>query len=100
MPAGGCRSIFGVSFGRCQPMCHTHQKGNYYAQGHSVSPPHPRRATMNPKKLLQTGKPVVCRLCRVFLFCLCLVLVQGRELKWAEHATQPGILVHYILISI
>ena len=34
------------------------------------------------KKLLQTGKPVVCRLCRVFLFCLCLVPVQGRQFKW------------------
>ena len=53
-----------------------------------------------PKKLLQTGKPVACRLCRVFLFCLCLVLVQGRELKWEEHAKQPGILVRYILISV
>ena len=23
MPAGGCRSIFGQSHGRCQPLCHT-----------------------------------------------------------------------------
>ena len=53
-----------------------------------------------PKKLLRTGKPVACRLCRVFLSCLCLVPVQGRELKWEEHAKQPGILVCYILISV
>ena len=53
-----------------------------------------------PEKLLQTGKPVACRLCRVFLLCLCLVPVQGRELKWEEHAKQLGILVRYILISV
>ena len=49
MPAGSCRSILGVSHGRHQPMHHTCEKGNYYAQGHSVSLPHPRRASMNPK---------------------------------------------------
>ena len=45
MPAGGCRSIFGVSFGRHQPLCHTHEKGDNYAQGHSVSPLHLGRAS-------------------------------------------------------
>ena len=49
MPAGGCRGIFGVSFGRHQPMCHTCKKGNDYAQGHSVSPLHPRRASRDLK---------------------------------------------------
>ena len=26
-----------------------------------------------------------------FLFCLCLVLVQGRELKWEVHQNEQGI---------
>ena len=46
--------------------------------------------------LLQTGKPVVCRLCRDFSFCLCLVLVQGREFKWEKYAKRDGDLVYYI----
>ena len=49
MPAGGCRGIFGVSFGRRQPMCHSCKKGNYYAQRRSVGPPHPRRASISLK---------------------------------------------------
>ena len=49
MPAGGCRGIFGVSFGRHQPMHHTCKKGNDYAQGHSVSLPHPKRASRDLK---------------------------------------------------
>ena len=49
-------------------------------------------------KLLQTGKPVVCRLCRVF--CLYLVLVQGRELKWEKNAKLVRDLVHYTFLSL
>ena len=45
MLAGTCRGIFGHSHGRCQPLCHTHKKGNSYAQGHSVSLPHLGRAS-------------------------------------------------------
>ena len=45
MLAGGCRSIFGVSHGRCQPLCHTCKKGDNYAQRHSVSLPHLGRAS-------------------------------------------------------
>ena len=45
MLAGGCRSILGVSHGRCQPLHHSHKKGDNYAQRYSVSPPHPRRAS-------------------------------------------------------
>ena len=45
MPAGSCRSIFGVSHGRHQPLFHTCKKGNNYAQGHSVSPLHLERAS-------------------------------------------------------
>ena len=45
MPAGGCRSIFGVSHGRCQPLCHTRKKGDNYAQGYSVGLPHLGRAS-------------------------------------------------------
>ena len=52
MPAGGCRGIFGVSFGRHQPMHHSRKKGNNYAQGYSVGLPHPRRASMDLKELL------------------------------------------------
>ena len=96
MPAGGCRGIFGVSFGGRQPMCHTRKKGNNYAQGHSVSPPHLRRASRDLKSSSKPGKPVDCRLCRVFfLFCLCLVLVQGRELRWEVQQKQTrDFLVH------
>ena len=49
MLAGGCRGIFGVSFGRHQPMCHSCKKGDNYAQGRSVGPPYPRGATIDPK---------------------------------------------------
>ena len=49
MLAGGCRGIFGVSFGRRQPMRHSRKKGDNYAQGRSVGPPHPRGATIDPK---------------------------------------------------
>ena len=45
-------AFFGVSFGRCQPMHHSRKKGNNYAQGYSVGPPHPRRASMDLKELL------------------------------------------------
>ena len=45
MPAGGCRSILGQSHGRCQPLCHTREMGDNYAQGYSVSPLHPGRAS-------------------------------------------------------
>ena len=45
MLAGGCRSIFGVSHGRCQPLRHTCKKGDNYAQRHSVSLPHLGRAS-------------------------------------------------------
>ena len=76
MPAGSCRSIFGWSHGRHQPLHHTCETGDNYAQRYSVSPLHPGRASKVLKKLLQTGKPVVCRLCRVFF--LCLVPVQGK----------------------
>ena len=49
MPAGSYRGIFGISFGRCQPMCHPCKKGNNYAQGCSVGPPHLRRASIDLK---------------------------------------------------
>ena len=49
MPAGGCRSIFGVSFGRRQLMRHPCKKGNNYAQGCSVGLPHPWGAPRDPK---------------------------------------------------
>ena len=32
MPAGGCRSICGWPHGRCQPLCHTCEMGDNYAQ--------------------------------------------------------------------
>ena len=46
MPAGGCRSILGWSHGRCQPLHHTCEMGDNYAQGYSVSLPHPGRASL------------------------------------------------------
>ena len=45
MPTGGCRSILGQSHGRHQPLCHTCKTGDNYAQGYSVSLPHPGRAS-------------------------------------------------------
>ena len=40
MPAGSYRGIFGESHGRRQPLHHTCEMGDNYAQGHSVSQPH------------------------------------------------------------
>ena len=45
MPAASCRSIFGQSHGRYQPLHHTCEMGDNYAQGHSVSPLHLGRAS-------------------------------------------------------
>ena len=51
MLAGSCRSIFGCSHRRRQPLCHMCKKGNNYAQGHSVSLLHLGRAS----KILKTS---------------------------------------------
>ena len=88
MPAGGCRGIFGVSFGRHQPMHHTCKKGNDYAQGHSVSPPHPRRASRDLKSSSKQANLLIVGCVGFFLFCLCLVPVQGRELRWEVQQKQ------------
>ena len=92
MPAGGCRSIFGVSHGRCQPLHHTRKKGDNYAQRYSVGLPHPGRAS----KILrgsskQTNLFFVGCVGIFFFFCLCLVPVQGREFKWVKCTKQLGI---------
>ena len=50
-----------------QPLHHTCERGDNYAQRHSVSPPHLERA-YTVLKLLLTGKPVDCRLCGVFVY--------------------------------
>ena len=55
---------------------------------------------MNLKSSSKQANLLIVGCVGFFLFCLCLVLVQGRELKWAKHVKQPGILVHYILISV
>ena len=73
MPAGSCRSICDWSHGRCQPLCHICKKGDNFAQGYSVSPLHPGRASTILKNL-PTGKSVGCRLCGVFVY----FLVQGK----------------------
>ena len=44
--------------------------GDNYAQGHSVSLPHQGRVS-TILKLLQTGKPVDCRLCGGFCLFSC-----------------------------
>ena len=88
MPAGSCRGIFGVSFGRCQPMCHPHKKGNNYAQGCSVGPPHPRRASIDLKSSSKQANLLIVGCVGFFLFCLCLVPIQGRELKWEAQVKQ------------
>ena len=42
------------------------------------------------KSSSKTGKPVACRLCRVFLFCLCLVLVQEGNLSGTNMSNNQG----------
>ena len=80
MPAGSCRSICGQSHGRCQPLCHTHKKGNSYAQRHSVSPLYLVRASKILKSSsLQANLLIVG--CVGFLF---MFWYRGRELKWEK----------------
>ena len=80
MPAGSCRSIYGWSHGRCQPLCHTCSKGNNYAQRYSVSPLHLGRAsTILKSSDLQSGLLVVG--CVGFLFTF---RYRGKELKWEK----------------
>ena len=79
MPTGSCRSIFGQSHGRCQPLHHTCETGDNYAQRNSVSLLDPGRAS-TVLKLLLTGKPVDCRLCGVFVY----FPVQGKGTKVGE----------------
>ena len=67
MPAGGCRGIYSRPHLRCKPLHHSCKMGYNYAQGYSVSPPHPRRAST----LLKSSPEICfrisvgCRLCRV-----------------------------------
>ena len=45
MPAGSYRGIYSQSHGRCQPLHHPCEKGNNYAQRHSISLLHLGRAS-------------------------------------------------------
>ena len=90
MPAGSCRSILGQSHGRHQPLHHTCKTGDNYTQGYSVSLPHLGRAS----KILKSSSKQANLLfvgCAGFSLCLCLVLVQGREFKWANMQNWLGI---------
>ena len=90
MPAGSCRSIFGVSFGRHQPMHHPCEKGNNYAQGHSVSPLHLRRASMNLKSSSKQANLLIVGCVGFFSLLLVFSSVQGRECKWAKAYRTAG----------
>ena len=79
MPAGSCRGIYSQSHGRHQPLHHTCKKGDNYAQGHSVCPPHLGRACEIQSSSLQATLLVVG--CVGFLF---IFWYRGRELKWEE----------------
>ena len=94
MLAGSCRGIFGHSHGRCQPLHHTHKKGNNYAQGHSVSLPHLGRASKVVKCSSKQANLLFVGCEGIFSFCLCLVPVQGREFKWDKYAKLDRDLVH------
>ena len=69
----------------CQPMCHTCKKGDNYAQGYSVGPLHPGRASKILKGPSKQANLLFVGCVGFFLFCLFLVPVQGREFKWVKH---------------
>ena len=79
MPAGSCRGIYSWSHGRHQPLHHTCKKGDNYAQGYSVSLPHPGRASEVLNSSLQANLLVVGCVGFFFIF-----WYRGRELKWEE----------------
>ena len=79
MPAGSCRGIYSWSHGRHQPLCHTCKKGDNYAQGYSVSPPHLGRASEVLNSSWQANLLVVGCVGLLFVF-----WYRGRELKWEE----------------
>ena len=79
MPAGSCRGIYSWSDGRHQPLHHTCEKGDNYAQGYSVSLLHLGTASKIPSSSLQANLLVVG--CVRFLF---VFQYRGRELKWEK----------------
>ena len=91
MPAGGCRSIFGVSHGRCQPLCHTCKKGDNYAQDIQLACLHLRRASTLLKSSSKQANLLFVGCVGIFLLLFaCLVLVQGRECKWDKAYRTAG----------
>ena len=69
MPAGSCRSIFGQSHGRHQPLPNTCETGDNYAQRHSASLLHLGRAS---KILKSSSKQANLSFvgCVAFSFCV------------------------------
>ena len=98
MPAGSCRSVFGQSHGRHQPLHHICKTGDNYAQRYSVSPPHLGRASPILKSSSKQANLLFVGC--VGFFCLCLVLVQGRECKWEKDAKLVRDLFHYTFLSL
>ena len=100
MPAGGCRGIFGVSFGRRQPMHHSCKKGNYYAQRRSVGLLHLRRASISPKSSSKQANPLIVG-CVGFSSFVC-VWFRYREgnLSGKSMPNNQGFYFCYILISV
>ena len=82
MPAGSCRSIFGQSCGRCQPLHHTCKRGDNYTQRHSVSPLHLGKASKVPKSSSKQANLLFVG-CEGFSFCV-YFWYRGRELKWEK----------------
>ena len=68
MPAGSCRGIYSRPYGRHEPLHHSCKMSYNYAQGHSVSPLHPGRASTLLKSFPEIcfRISVGCKLCRVF----------------------------------
>ena len=97
MPAGSCRSILGQSHGRHQPQHHTCKMGDNYAQRYSVIPLHLGRASPVLKSSSKQANLLFVGC--VGFFCLYLVLVQGRELKWEKKAKLVRDLVCYTFLS-
>ena len=80
MPVGSCIGIYSWSHGRCQPLYHTREKGDNYAQGHSVSLPHLGRAS----KILSSSSQAYLLVVGCVGFFLFVNWYRGGELKWEK----------------
>ena len=73
--------------------------GNNYAQRHSVSLSHLGRASTILKSSSKQANLLFVG-CAGFFLCLCLVLIQERELKWESMQKLDRDLVYYAFLSL